>query len=509
MPVDRLADMTASLNRRTAIGVAWMTAARATVRVLGLVSTLVLARLLAPMDFGIVAMAMSIAAALELLTMFSFDAALIQERQISRAHYDTAWTLNLAMAVALALALAFAAAPAAAFYREPRLEHVMLFIGAKYVLDNAGNPGTVDFRRNLTFDREFAMHVGPKLASLVVTLPLAFWLRDYRALIAGMLVGSTATCLLSYVMHPHRPRWCVAQSRALFRFSRWLLLNNVVRFLRQRSADFIVGRALGSAPLGVLSIGAEISSLPSTEMVAPINRVLFPSYAKLADDPERLCAGFLTTLGFIALLILPVCAGLAAVADPLVRVALGEKWLEVIPLISLLALAGASDVLQANTSAVYHAIRRPWLIALTGAIQAALLIPMLLVAVAWSGLIGVAGAILLHGVVLALPITFWIFFRHTPIRPREVWLVCWRPVIACAVMYAVMAQLLNVAGAQPDLLRTVALLVFACLVGALTYVVAGLVLWHATGRPAGAESAVIDQALKLWQLRFRSGAPPV
>lgn len=499
--------MTAGLKGRVAVAVAWMTSARAAVRLLGLVSTLVLARLLAPADFGLVAMAMSIAAALELLTAFSFDAALIQERQISRAHYDTAWTLNLAMAVMLAMGLVLASGFAAAFYREPRLEHLMLFVGIKYVIDNAGNPGTVDFRRNLAFDREFVMQVGPKLASIFVTIPLAFWLRDYRALIAGMLFASSMACLLSYRMHPHRPRWCVEQARPLFRFSRWLLLNNFIGFLRKRSADFIIGRALGTAPLGVFSIGNEVASLPSSEMVAPINRVLFPSYVKLAHDPERLRSGFRATLGFIALLILPFSAGLAAVADPLVRVALGEKWLEVIPLIPLLAAAGAANMLQTNTFAVYGALGRPRLIALTGGIQAALLVPMLLAAVSWLGLVGVAGAFLLHSVLFALPIAYWIFFRNSPVRPRDVWLVCWRPVLACAALYLVVARFLDFAGMQPDIFRALALLVAACVLGALTYTATVLTLWHTVGRPVGAERAVLEQVITQWRRRIARRRP--
>ena len=183
--------MTGSLKRRVATSIAWMTSARAAARLIGLISTLVLARLLTPADFGIVAMAMSIAAALELLTSFSLDSALVQERHIQRSHYDTAWTLNLLMAVALAVALALSAGLTASFYREPRLEHLMYFIGLKYIIDNALNPGTVDFRRNLAFEREFVMQVGPKLTSIFITVPLAFWLRDYRALIAGMLFASS------------------------------------------------------------------------------------------------------------------------------------------------------------------------------------------------------------------------------------------------------------------------------------------------------------------------------
>lgn len=497
----------ASLKRRVAVSVAWMTSARMTVRLIGLVSTLVLARLLAPADFGIVAMAMSVAAALELLTSFSLDWALVQERQIQRSHYDTAWTLNLLMAVALALMLVLSSPFAASFYREPKLEYLMFFIALKYVIDNAQNPGTVDFRRNLAFEREFVMQVGPKLTSIFVTVPLAFWLRDYRALIAGMLFASVATCLLSYRMHPHRPRLCLEQAGALFRFSRWLLLNNLIGFLRKRSADFIVGRSLGAAPLGVFSIGNEVASLPTTEMTAPINRVLFPSYVKLAHDPERLRSGFRTTLAFIALLILPLSAGMAALADPLVRIALGEKWLDVIPLIPPLAIAGAANVLQTNTSAVYGAMGRPRLIALTGGIQASLLIPMLLIAVTRFGLVGAAYAFLLHSLLFALPVAYWIFFRNTAVRAGDVWPVCWRPVAACAVMYLAVAQFMQWAGRQPDLLLELAALGVAFLLGALTYAAVILLLWQMAGRPAGAERMVIDQAVLQWRRRFgRSSA---
>ena len=173
--------MPASLEQKIAVGIAWMTTSRATVRVLGLVSTVVLARLLVPADFGLVAMATAVAAGLELLTLFGFDHALVQRREISREHYDSAWTLNLLLGVGLAIALAAVAVPVAAFYSEPRLQAVMYVLSAKYVIDNTTNPGVVDFRRNINFRPEFVMQVGPKLAGVLVTIPLAFWLRDYRA----------------------------------------------------------------------------------------------------------------------------------------------------------------------------------------------------------------------------------------------------------------------------------------------------------------------------------------
>jgi PST family polysaccharide transporter len=490
--------MRASFERKVVIGIAWMTAARAAVRGLGLISTVILARLLAPADFGLVAMAMAVATGLELLTLFGFDAALVQRKEITRDHYDSAWTLNVLLGVGLAVALAAVAVPVATFYREPRLEVIMYIIGAKYIIDNATNPGVVDFRRNINFRPEFLIQVGPKLAGILITIPAAFLLRDYRALLAGMLISSSVTFLLSYLMHPHRPRWCLTEAHVLYRFSRWLLLNNFVGFLRNRSSDLIIGRALGPASLGLFSIASEVSSLPSSEMVAPINRVLFPSYVQLADDLNRLRDAFRTTLGLIALIILPASIGLAAIADPLVRVMLGDKWLDTIPIVSLLAFAGASTVLQTNTGSLLNALGKPRMIALTGAIQVVLLVPMLLFATFKFGLDGTAWAVLAHAVALGLPITYWIVFRTTPIRIGDVVEMCWRPVVACAVMYGVVRVFLASLEPLLDVVQSLGALLAASALGGVIYAATVVALWLLAGRPQGSESSLIVRIKPIW-----------
>lgn len=494
--------MSKDFNDRVTKGVAWMMLARLAVRVLGLLSTLVLARLLAPADFGLVAMATAIAAGLELLTMFSFETALIQQRQISRAHYDTSWTLNLLMGLGLAAALAIAAQPAAHFYREPRLVTVMLLLGFKYVLDSAGNPGTVDFRRRLEFYGDFVLQVVPKLAAILVTIPIAYWLRDYRALLAGMLLGSCASCVLSYIVHTYRPRWCLSEARGLFRFSRWLLLNNFVVFVRNRSADLIIGRALGPVSLGSYSIAYEISNLPSTEMVAPINRVLFPSYVQLAEDPERLREGFRTTLGMIALVILPISIALAALAEPLVHIVLGEKWLGTIPLVAVLAIAGGTSVLQSNTGSVYGALGRPHMVALIGGLQGALLIPILLYATYEYGVMGAAWGMLVHGVAVSLPSTYIIFLSTTPIRLGDVLRVCARPVAGCVSLFFAADMVLDLMDPVTGAGDAVLTLIAGATVGAATYLASVLLLWRAAGCPPGAERSLLDRA----RLRLRGEA---
>jgi PST family polysaccharide transporter len=490
--------MTESVTRKAAVGVAWMASARFGVRALGFVSTLALARLLAPEDFGLVAMAMVVASGLELLTLFNFDMALVQSRELGRDQLDSAFTLNLLIGGALALAIAAMAVPTARFYGEPRLVSVMPVIALKYLIDNAGNPGAVEFRRSLDFRPDFHMQLWPKLCGVLVTVPLAWWLRDYRALLVGMLVGAAATCLMSYRMHPHRPRWCVREARSLFRFSRWLLLNNLMSYLRNRSADLIIGRVLGPTALGIFAIATELSNLPSTEIVAPINRVLFPSYVQLADDPERLRAGFRTTLGWIALMILPLCIGLAALAEPLVRVLLGEKWLQSAPLLTLLAIAGAGLVLQATTGSVYNALGLPRMIALTGALHAAMLVPLLLALTPPFGLVGAASAILVYSVALGPATTYALFFLKTPVGPHDVLSSCWRPVVACVVLFATLHAFLARVGPLHGARNSAVVLLAGIALGAAVYATAVAVLWALAGRPQGPDRTLLH-AVARWR----------
>ena len=491
--------MTGDLNRKVASGIAWMTGARSAVRALGLLSTLVLARLLVPEDFGIIAMATSIAAGLELLTLFGFDVALIQRKSLCRDDYDSAWTLNILLGLGLAVLLVMSADAAADFYREPRLEAVVMLLGIQYAVRSAANPGTVDFRRNLDFRFEFVNQVIPKLGGVLLTIPLAWIVRDYRALIAGMILTAILTCIVSYVVHPHRPRFCLRGAGELFRFSRWLLLNNIISFLRNRAATFIIGRVMGTASLGIYGLAHEISDLPTTEMVAPINRVLGPTYVKVRDDPELLRSTFRSTFGLICLLILPASIGLAAVADPLVRVVLGEKWLATIPVIALLAISGAGQVMQTNTGSIHTAIGHPRFITLTGLIQMTTLLPAIVLGTMHFGLEGAAAAYALHTWALGIWVTYAILFRTSVIRPGDVIAPSWRPLCASVVMYLLVRAFLAFCPGPDGFTSSLVALTLAVILGVAAYSGVLLVLWLASGKPVGSETAV------LWRVRQTFG----
>ena len=174
-----------------AAGAAWVIIFRLTDRGIGLVSTLILARLLVPADFGLVAMSMSILALVEILSTFSFDIALIQNAKSERRHYDTAWTLNVLLGLANATALLALAIPVSIFYSEPRVIAVMCIIALNCSIQGFGNIGVVAFQKDLDLQKEFRLGVTKKLVAFCVTVTVAYLLRSYWALLAGMIASST------------------------------------------------------------------------------------------------------------------------------------------------------------------------------------------------------------------------------------------------------------------------------------------------------------------------------
>ena len=464
------------------------------VKGLGLISTVVLARLLAPTDFGLVAMAMSVIAALELFRAFSFDTVLIQRQDADRTYYDTAWTLNILLGLALAVLVLAAALPAAGFYNEPRLPSVMAVLALVSFVTGFENIGVVAFRKELAFHREFALRIAQKLSALAITVPVAFALRNYWALVIGTLSSSVISVLLSYYAHPFRPRLSLAAWNHLLSFSKWLLANEFLWFLRDRSPDYLIGRIAGPDALGVFSISTEISNLPTTELVAPINRAVLPGYAKMAADFGLLREGFLNVIGLVAMLALPAGFGIAAISKVLVHVVLGDKWMAATPIVAVLAVYGGLNALTTNFAALHVAMGRPSTLTRIGIIQIIVFVPMFIGSGYAYGVIGIAWAYLLHVAIVCLPLQYGIGLSRLKLPFSRLLDLLWRPIIATAVMYGVLATFLSRAGEG-----SFATLVGAVAMGGATYALTCLLLWLLAGRPDGPEKTLTDRlSLSHW-----------
>lgn len=463
-------------------------------RGLGFVSTLILARLLVPADFGLIAMATSLIALLELITYFGLDTALLRDRETTPAHFSAVWTLNVLTGSLIALLMIALSVPAAHFYREPRVTLVICALSAGSFLQGFENVGVVHFRKQMRFDREFRYMFGKRLVAFVTTVSLAFTWRNYWALVAGMLVGRVSGVALSYVLQPFRPRFSLRSLGDLMHFSKWLVIQNLLSFLKMRASDFVIGHMAGSSTLGIFSVAAEISNMPGTELVAPINRAILPAYMNLAKDLPALRREFLSVMSMVALLAIPAVAGFAVCAPFLVLLLLGPKWAQAAQLIEILAFYGITTVMQSNAYSAFLALGKPQVFVRITTIHVAVLVSLLIALASWHGLEGAAWAYAIASA-LVMPVDFHYITKFMGLPPATYVARLWRPLCAAGVMYVGVRTLGPPlpAGTALGALQAARSL-FECIgIGVPLYVTSVALLWVASGRPAGtAESWSLD-----------------
>jgi lipopolysaccharide exporter len=467
-------------------GTVWVFAGRWAIRALGVVSTALLARLLAPADFGLIALAMLVVAFVEVFGLLGVESALVRHPDPTREHWDTAWTLRLLQNLVTAVVMAVAAPLAAAWFHEPRITPVIWALAGGIAVAGFGNIGVLEYNRGLRFDREFRLRVTGKVLQLAVTIGVALWLRSYWALAIGTVSGYVFGCLLSYAMHPYRPRWSLARARELLGFSLRMVALSVGYFAESRVDEILLGRLGTNRALGLYSLASELGQLPVSEIAAPLNRSLMPALARLQHDRGRMDWAYLRVIGALALVSVPAGVGAGLVAGPLVRVVLGEQWIEAVPLLQWLAVYGIFRGLYMCPMHALIAYGRPGASAKFAWTGAALLAPVGAFLVLQDGALGMAQARVLVGAAVLL-IAMGAIARHGGASVRSQLARMARPAAASAVMAAALWALPDGVWAHPAL-------ELACkvLLGALVYTVVAALLWHLAGRPDGGERMALD-----------------
>jgi len=484
-------------------GVAWMLGFRVFDRIAGTISILVLARLLRPEHFGIVALASSVVAFVELLAALGLDTVLIQKRELERGHYDTAWTIQLAVATLCATLLALAAIPAAGFFHEPRLEGIVYLLAVSMFCEGWQNVRVVDFRREMRFDREFIFMAGKRTVAVVVTVAAAFTLRNQWALAIGIVSSRLFGVLLSYALRPYRPRFSLAHRGEFVGKSTWLLLGNLVMFARNRSSDVVLGRISGPATVGAYNLAGDLANMVGQELIAPINRVALPDFSQQGTKAE-VGRRFDLLTGQVAVFIAPLGAGMAACAGVLVPVLFGPQWLAAVGVLQWLAWAALVAALGSNIGVVFLSLGHYRANAAIHAVGALTLVPLLIAGAVMMGAVGAAAAVLVGNLVtVAVALLYSVTaFEYGPLRFLG---RIWRPVLAAIAMHGLVVAAggpsAGWAADTPDALRLVTMVA----VGAVSYPLLLLGLWALCGFPDDAERTTLDLLRRLLQRR-KAGA---
>jgi lipopolysaccharide exporter len=481
---------TRSVLARTVRGAGWVIAWRLGVRVLGLISTLILVRLLVPADFGLLALAASFAQTIDGMMTIGTEEAVIRQPSPDRNVYDTAWTLNVIRGLTVMVIVLISAVPVARFFGDQRLVSVMLVISLPPLFDGLSNIGTVDFRRDMQFQKEFAIMVVPKLFGILATLTAAFIHPSYTALLFGITTNQALRSSMSYVMHPFRPRFSLRSWHGLIGYSIWTWLLTLAILLRNRSDTLLLGRLTNSTSVGVYAVGSEVASLPTSELVEPLCRASFAGFAAANREGVSVTETFLRLMSSAVLVTLPAGLGLALVAAPLVRLAFGPVWDAAVPVLRVLGLAGIMSVfgqISLHLMSAHGMLGRLTAVTLAGA---ALRIVLLLLLIPRFGVAGAAWAAAIT-ICIDQGATLVMALRHLKVRAGAFVSHIVRPVVAAAVMAG---GVLAVMQSIPDD-EVVWVLMIEVAVGAIVYTAVLFVAWLGAGRPDGPEADAV-QALR-------------
>lgn len=484
-----------SLGMRTAKGAGWLMGWRLASRVLGVVSTVVLVRLLAPSDFGLVALATSFSLAIDALSYVGVQDALIRETAVDRAMYDTGFTINLLRGLATAALIALCAWPAARFFGDPRLTTIFFALALSLLLTSFENIGTIDFQRDLTFNKQFQLLVLPRIISILVSLTCAVIWASYWALIAGFLTNRAMRLVFSYVFHPHRPIITLRAWRRLISFSLWSWALSMTALVHARIDTIVIGGFLNPTQVGLYSVANDVGSMPSTEVVEPLSRALFSGFANARRAGGSVADAFFRAISVIFLFTLPAGVGMALIAHPFMHLTFGARWDATIPLVQIFAIIGTFRVIAAISGVLLMAEGVPHIGFRVEVASVVIRLISLLALVPSFGILGAGIAVGICGFAEEI-IYLTVTFRRLHLRAIALIHNTWRPLLATAAMAAL---LLWTGTARPDAAAVgpwllASHIVVAITLGAAAYSGSLLLAWLAAGRPSGAETYVLNTA---------------
>ncbi|QBI20295.1 lipopolysaccharide biosynthesis protein [Egibacter rhizosphaerae] len=392
-------------------GARWLTVAQVVTQVTRTGVQILLARLLLPSDFGLMAMALVVTNFLDIFRDLGTRAAIIQRREVTPTILSSLFYVNVGFGVALSLGVALLAPLAAALLGDGNVTPVLQVLGLSIALSSFGLVQLGLLYRDMRYRWIGALHVTSALVQAGVSVGLALSGFGVWSLVGGTLAGALASTLLAWLASSWRPSWSFSASevRSVWSFSLNLSGSHLVGFLVGNLDKVIIGRLLGTTSLGYYTLAQRILMYPIRSITQMAQEVLLPSMARRQDDDEALTDQFMRAGAVIALTTFPLMAIAAVLAEPFVRVVLGEQWLPAAPLIAVLGPVGALQSLNYTVSALYQAKgRTDWLLRF-GVVAGVVYVLGYVIGARW-GLMGVAVGYTVAVLVLTYP-AFAIPFR--------------------------------------------------------------------------------------------------
>ncbi len=397
---------------RVAGALAWTSLLRVFTRGLAVVTTLILARLIAPEEYGVFATVLIAYQGLGALTNVSVGDALVQMREDPEPYLDTAWTVDVVRGVLIGIVMFLLAPLWTDAFHVPQATPILRALALVPIITGFHSVGPTILRREMRFDRVFLLHATEATTYSVVAIAVAVVRHDAWALAIAVVASFAARVAVSYVLSPIRARldFDVTRFRELFRFSKWTNAYVMVDFVLETADNIIVAALLGPVALAFYRMGYQLATEGSSGLQWVVTSVAFPAFARVQLDPGHVRGSFRRVLAGVAALILPMTVALVVLGPIAVPLLLGQRWDGAVVPMQIVALAALGRGILETARPVLLGLGHSREDFLLKVIQSVLLVALALAGGILFGMTGVAWGVV--AAALATMPAWWILLRH-------------------------------------------------------------------------------------------------
>ena len=478
-----------NVRGRTAVGGTILIVSRLITRCVDFAALIVLGRLLSPEDFGLVALAMSLIMIVEAIMELPLGYALVALPARTKSHFDTVFTLQLLRGGVLAVVMLVSAWPLSQIYHDDRLIALVCALSIAPASRGLTSPRMIELSINFEFMPNLIMEVVGKVVALALSVGSAWLTKSYWSLAIGTIASPVTMLIVSYMYAPYRPAISLKKWHEFSGYIRWTAFGQTIRALVWQMDALVLGRYVNRFELGGFSMASNLAALPGQIFVDQMMNPLVVAFSAVRGDARRLTAAYQKSAVSIIALGLPAMVGMSMTAEPIIRVAFGEKWLGAATVLSWLCWTVIPSFFTSPFAALAVSLDRSRAITRLVVIEFAIRLPLMLIGILNYGIAGAVAARLLTAVAIAggamLSVRALI-----GLRVRDQLLSPWRPVMSVAIMAVVIgpveAAFGSVSGYFPLVLRLAAIVG----AGAVAYAISMFLLWGLVGRPDGLESHI-------------------
>ena len=384
----------------------WMLAGTITQRILSIASFLILARLLTPEDFGVMAIILIIPPLLDLLFTIDFESAIIQRQIEPRNYFDTIWTINVIRSGFIFLLIFFAGPWVASFFNAESATLAIRMGGLFVFISGFSNVAQIIFFKELDFKKIFIRDVVSRTAYTVTAIGFAWYLKSFWALFLANIVLYATSLIVVYVLLPYRPHFSfsIKKLKTLLTYSKWLYGQGIFGEFASTVENSIIGKLLGAGDLGLFTRAKALAITPTAPLVSIVSKVSFPAYTRIQESTEKVKDGFLKSMDVLFFFAIPFPFLAILGGERLIQIVLGTSWVVLTPLFQILSLSMIFQIIAILSGPLFNALGHPNIQLKISIIQFILLIAFLLTLTPLYSAIGAALGILTTSVIVSITV---------------------------------------------------------------------------------------------------------